>query len=413
MASPLIVDGALVLHGTVGDDWLSEDSFTGRDVIDALAEIGRNNDVAVRLNSGGGDAFEGIAIYNALRAHGGKVKVLIEGIAASAASIIAQAGNPTVMGPGSTMMVHEPMGMVAGDEDDMTQMAGALGTIANAMAEVYSLKTGRPVAEIRQEMKAETWMTAQEAVSAKYADAREDAGNEVEVSAFNYRTYARAPEGLRILADKWGWSSISRQPSRSGPKASRPNDPLVSRAGTPGARQEKEMSEKPKDDAPELEVALKAQKEQADKAQARAVLDAQAVAAGIIAAATDAGVPETASAMIKQGLSSEQAQTKIRDAGAIKAKVELARKMNPAIDPALADAYIEAGASVDHVGNDLLDRLARASAATAGRSTHGVPGGGHVHDIGRPAADDLNPSAIYARRAEDRAKRTRARAGVN
>src|SRR5215472_8985718 len=252
MASPLIVDGALVLHGTVGDDWLSEDSFTGRDVIDALAEIGRNNDVAVRLNSGGGDAFEGIAIYNALRAHGGKVRVMIEGIAASAASIIAQAGNPTVMGPGSTMMVHEPMGMVAGDEDDMTQMAGALGTVANAMAEVYSLKTGRPVAEIRQEMKAETWMTAQEAVSSKYADIHDDAGSEAEASAFNYGSYARAPEKLRILADKRGWSGIMRKRSRSSPKASRPNDSLASGAGTPGARKEKEMSEKPKDDAGEL-----------------------------------------------------------------------------------------------------------------------------------------------------------------
>jgi ATP-dependent protease ClpP protease subunit len=413
MASPLIVDGALVLHGTVGDDWLSENSFTGRDVIDALAEIGRGNGVTVRLNSGGGDAFEGIAIYNALRAHGGKVRVVVEGIAASAASIIAQAGNPTVMGPGSTMMVHEPMGMVAGDEDDMTQMAGALGTIANAMAEVYSLKTGRPVAEIRQEMKAETWMTAEEAVSAKYADGKEDAGNALEVSAFNYGTYARAPEGLRILADKRGWSGIKREPNRSSPRASRPSDPHAPKAGTPGARREKEMSEKPKDDALELEVAIKAQKEQADKAQAEAVQDAQAVAATIIAAATEAGVPRMASAMIKLGLSLEQAQAKIRDAGTIKAKVELARKMNPAIDPALAEAYIEAGATVDHVGNDLLDRLARASAATAGRSTHSVPGGGNVHDIGRPSADDLNPSAIYARRAEDRAKRTRVRAGVN
>jgi ATP-dependent protease ClpP protease subunit len=413
MASPLIVDGALVLHGTVGDDWLSENSFTGRDVIDALAEIGRNNDVAVRLNSGGGDAFEGIAIYNALRAHGGKVRVMIEGIAASAASIIAQAGNPTVMGPGSTMMVHEPMGMVAGDEEDMAQMAGALGTIANAMAEVYSLKTGRPVAEIRQEMKAETWMTAEEAISGKYADAREDSGSAVEVSAFNYGTYARAPEGLRILADKRGWSRIKREPNRSSPRASRPSDPHAPRAGTPGARQEREMSEKLKHDAPALEVALMAQKDQADKAQAQAVLDAQAVAAAIIAAATEAGVPRMASAMIKQGLGLEQAHSKIRDANEIKAKVELARKMNPAIDPALADAYIEAGASVDHVGNDLLDRLARASAATAGRSTHAVAGGGKVHDIGRPSADDLNPSGIYARRSEDRAKRTRARAGVN
>src|SRR5262249_18055128 len=160
----------------------------------------------------------------------------------------------------------------------------------------------------------------------------------------------------------------------------RPNDSLASGAGTPGARKEKEMSEKPKDDAGELEAVLKAQKDQADKAQAQAVLDAQTVAAAIIAVAAEAGVPGMAPARIKQGLSLEQAEAKIRDAGAIKAKVELARKMNPAIDPVLANAYIEAGTSVDHVGNDLLDRLARASAATAGRSTHGVPGGGNVHD---------------------------------
>ena len=78
--------------------------------------------------------------------------------------------------------------------------------------------------------------------------------------------------------------------------------------------------------------------------------------------------------------------------------------MNSAIDLGLADAYIEAGASIDHVGSDLLDRLAKVSAVTAGRSTHSVAGG----RVPQPAKgpEDLNASGIYARRAKVRASRT-------
>jgi ATP-dependent protease ClpP protease subunit len=397
----LIVDGALVLHGMVGEDWISDSCFRGRDVIDALAELGRGNDVTVRLNSGGGDAFEGVAIYNALVAQGGKVTVLVEGIAASAASIIAQAGNPTVMCPGSTMMVHEPMGMAAGAEDDMNQMAGALGTIANAMAEVYALKTGRPVAEIRGEMKAETWMTADEAIARKYADTRDESRGEVTAAAFNYHAYGHPPERLRALADKRGWGNIERRRfNRSSPKGSLPNDIQASPAGRSRIPKEKQMNEKAEKDHGEFE----ARKDEADKAQMQAVQQAQATAASIIAAATDAGVPKMSAALIQQGMSVEQAKAKIDCAVAIKAKVAQAHKMNSAIDLGLADAYIEAGASIDHVGSDLLDRLAKASAATAGRSTHSVAGG----RVPQPAKgpEDLNASGIYARRAKVRASRT-------
>jgi ATP-dependent protease ClpP protease subunit len=407
MASPLIVDGALVLHGMVGDDWLSDDTFDGRDVIDALAELGRGKDITVRLNSGGGDAFEGVAIYNALIAHGGKVTVLVEGIAASAASIIAQAGNPTVMCPGSTMMVHEPMGMAAGAEDDMNQMAGALGAIANAMAEVYALKTGRPVTEIRGEMKAETWMTADEAIVRKYADARDESRGKVTAAAFNYHAYAQTPESFLVLADQRGWNGIKQRFERSRPKTSRPNDTHALEAGWPGTPKEEQVNEKSKEDGGELEARLKAQKDETDKAQAQAVQQAQATAAGIIAAATDAGVPKLSAALIQQGMSLEQAKVKIDGAVAIKAKVAQAHKMNSTIDLGLADAYIEAGASIDHVGRDLLDRLAKVSAVTAGRSTHSVAGGGRVpQPTTGPAPEDLNASGIYARRAKVRASRT-------
>jgi hypothetical protein len=106
-------------------------------------------------------------------------------------------------------------------------------------------------------------------------------------------------------------------------------------------------------------------------------------------------------------MSLEQAKVKIDCAVAIKAKVAQAHKMNSAIDLALADAYMETGASIDHVGSDLLDRLAKTSAATAGRSTHSVAGDGRVpQPTTGQAPEDLNASGIYARRAKVRASRT-------
>jgi ATP-dependent protease ClpP protease subunit len=407
----LIVDGALVLHGMVGEDWISDSCFRGRDVIDALAEIGHSKDVTVRLNSGGGDAFEGVAIYNALRAHGGKVHIMVEGVAASAASIIAQAGNPTVMCRGSTMMVHEPWGFAAGSEDDIARMATALGTIANAMVEIYAAKANRPPAQIRKEMKAETWMMADEAVAAGYADSaqKDDRSGEPNIAAFNYRLFAHAPERLVALTDTNGWVNIGRRPAAAKARALAAADLSQSEPGEMES-QEGQAGGKSKAANPKERTSMTGEntsKAEADKAQAEAVSNARAVAAGIIAAATDAGAPKMAAALIAQGLTLEQAKAKIDGAVAIKAKVAQAHKMNSAIDLGLADAYIEAGASIDHVGSDLLDRLAKVSAVTAGRSTHSVAGGGRVpQPTTGPAPEDLNASGIYARRAKVRASRT-------
>ena len=103
----ILVDGELILFGTVGED-LFGDGFTARDVINALAKL-KGKPVTVRINSGGGFADEGVAIYNALTGHGGRVTVSVEGIAASAASLIAMAGNDIVMKTGSTMQWQPPL----------------------------------------------------------------------------------------------------------------------------------------------------------------------------------------------------------------------------------------------------------------------------------------------------------------
>src|SRR4051812_38410199 len=104
MAHRLIRNGDLVLNGPVGGSFFSETGFSDNDVIEALTEL--EGDITVRINSGGGSAFQGIGIFNALKAHDGKVTVAVDGIAASAASIIAMAGEDIVMREGAMMMIH-------------------------------------------------------------------------------------------------------------------------------------------------------------------------------------------------------------------------------------------------------------------------------------------------------------------
>lgn len=203
----VLVKGELILFGTVGNG-LFEEGFTAMDVVTALAEHGRSKDITVRVNSGGGIATEGLAIFNALESHRGKVTVVIESIAASAASIIAMAGEEVVMKTGAVMMVHDPAAFTMGNSSDHAKSIEALETLAAAMADIYAEKTGRKVDDVRTEMKAETWMTAQEAVDKGYADTiQKQRGRSKEPTAFDYRLYQHAPERMVALAEARGWNS--------------------------------------------------------------------------------------------------------------------------------------------------------------------------------------------------------------
>ncbi len=133
--------------------------------------------ITVHINSPGGEIFTGIAIYNAIRDHPSKVTVRIEGLAASAASFIAMAGDEVRMAPHSMMMIHDPWGFVIGSAADMRAEAGVLDTLANTIASIYAEHASGPrggskggTAQWRQKMLDETWYTDEEAVSAGLAD---------------------------------------------------------------------------------------------------------------------------------------------------------------------------------------------------------------------------------------------------
>lgn len=157
------------IYEPIGED-IWGDGFTAKRTAAALRSIGKNP-VTVKINSPGGDMFEGLAIYNLLREHPAKVQVDVIGIAASAASIIAMSGDQINMGLGSFMMIHNAWGMVIGNRHDMREAADLFDGFDAALADIYEARTARSRKDIEKWMDAETFMSAREAVKNGFADA--------------------------------------------------------------------------------------------------------------------------------------------------------------------------------------------------------------------------------------------------
>jgi ATP-dependent Clp protease protease subunit len=138
-----------------------------------LMELGALPDgtpVDLRLNSPGGSVFDAVAIHNAIKRHEGTVTVWIDGIAASAASYIAMAGDEIVMPENAFLMIHDPAGLVMGTAEDMRVMAEALDKVKGSLVSGYAAKSGRTPEEVSALMAAETWFDASDAVAQGFAD---------------------------------------------------------------------------------------------------------------------------------------------------------------------------------------------------------------------------------------------------
>lgn len=160
--SELILDGVIA-----SESWL-RDEVTPKMFREDLEQ--HPGDVTVRINSPGGDVSAGVAIYNYLNEHEGVVTVKVDGLAASIASLIAMAGDKIVMLPGSMMMVHLPWTFAAGNSDDMAQVVEMLEKTGESMVPIYAARTGLSEERVNELLKAETWMTAQDAVDLGFAD---------------------------------------------------------------------------------------------------------------------------------------------------------------------------------------------------------------------------------------------------
>jgi ATP-dependent protease ClpP protease subunit len=162
-------DASISVFETIGEDFWTGGGVTVKRIAAALRKIGKR-DVTVKVNSPGGDMFEGVAIYNLLRGHPAKVTVEVLGWAASAASIVAMAGDEIRMGPGTFMMVHNAWGLVIGNRHDMREAADLFDGFDSALADIYQARTGQKRAEIERLMDGETFMGPSEAIDKGFAD---------------------------------------------------------------------------------------------------------------------------------------------------------------------------------------------------------------------------------------------------
>lgn len=162
------VERTLFLNGTIAEDSWFDDDVTPQMFKEELMD--GNGNITVWINSPGGDCVAAAQIYNMLREYEGKVTVKIDGIAASAASVIAMAGDTVLMSPVSMMMIHNPMTVAMGDTAEMQKAIEMLSSVKDSIINAYEIKTGLSRAKLSHLMDAETWMDAGKAVELGFAD---------------------------------------------------------------------------------------------------------------------------------------------------------------------------------------------------------------------------------------------------
>ena len=157
------------IYEEIGENWWDGSGITAKGFQKELSAI-KASQIDLHINSPGGLVFDGITIYNLLKQHPANVTTYIDGLAASIASVIALAGDKIVMADNALFMIHKASGAVYGNSDDMRDFADKLDKVNGSIATTYTSKTGKDETEINDLMKAETWMTAKDALDSGFID---------------------------------------------------------------------------------------------------------------------------------------------------------------------------------------------------------------------------------------------------
>lgn len=184
------------LYGVIGESFFG-DGVSANQFAKDLRGLGAIETLDVRINSEGGDVFDGKAIYSLLAEHPAEVTVYIDGLAASAASYIAMAGNEIVIAEGAFVMIHEARGGMWGTAGEHRRLADTIETVNASLAQTYVDRTGNTAAQVAAWMAEETWFTAAEALQHGFAD--RVAANQQKVAAQVTRptAYRHLPAALR------------------------------------------------------------------------------------------------------------------------------------------------------------------------------------------------------------------------
>ena len=194
----------ILIYGDIGDSW-DGPGITARALADELKRVSATA-LDVRINSYGGDVFEGLAIYSQLVASKKTVTVYVDGIAASAASVIAMAGDVIRVAEAGFLMIHDAWTFAMGNADDLRAVADRVDATSGQIATVYAARAKKSATEVRDLMRAETWFSGLEAVDAGLAD--EVVGNKAIAAKFDPQrmTFRNLPHVLsprrQALADQ-------------------------------------------------------------------------------------------------------------------------------------------------------------------------------------------------------------------
>lgn len=163
------------IYGDISDTKFWEDDVTPKQIKDELDAFPNAKKIFININSGGGSAFAGVAIYNLLKRHKAEKTVYIDGLAASAASVIAMCGDKIIMPQNAMMMIHNAWMIYAGNSKDFLKAVVTLEGVDNAIAETYQKRTGQDIEKIKEMMDAETWLSHKEAKELGFCDESEEA----------------------------------------------------------------------------------------------------------------------------------------------------------------------------------------------------------------------------------------------
>lgn len=240
-------DRTIGIYDVIGEDWWTGAGFTSKRMAAALRAMGKGP-VTVAINSPGGDMFEGISMYSMLREHDGEVTIKVMGVAASAASIIAMAGDTVKIARPAFLMIHNCWVLAIGNRHDLRDVADKLEPFDTAMADVYAVRSGEDMKAIQKLMDRESYIGGSAAVEQGFADALLDSDQvekgEAKASASAVRRIEAAlrasgmpkSEAMRLISE-------FKQSSSGDPAGGGEGDPTGRSAGDPPAAKGDEPGE--------------------------------------------------------------------------------------------------------------------------------------------------------------------------
>lgn len=185
----------IYVYGVIGTDWFG-DGVSAKQFADDLKALGKVKTIDLRINSEGGSVFDGKAMYSLLNEHPAKIIVHVDGLAASAASFLAMAGDEIEISEGGFIMIHNAYTIAMGDARELRRSAEMLDTVNNTIIDVYAARTKGDRKKITQMMDDETWMTGAEAVENGFAD-RMVENLKVAASVVDAARYKKLPAALK------------------------------------------------------------------------------------------------------------------------------------------------------------------------------------------------------------------------